>query len=274
MTDMSKLEKKLLKEVKKRNITFSEVNAIIDRIKNPELKVKTVQHYWGGKHIKIGLGSDAHIGSIYKNQSTLDDIFKRFKKEGVEAVYLAGDMTEGYNMRPGHSYICNLHGADAQIKGTIDDIPDINKPIYFITGDHDYSHFKRQGIDVGKHISDGRKDLHYLGMFEADVDLGKHTKMKLKHPAGGSSLAYSHQLQRIVDRMDDKPEILALGHYHKLLYVNYHKVHGFLAGTVQNQTEWMNNKNIEAMKGAWILDVYMKRNGAVDRLDMKLLSYN
>lgn len=270
-----KLENKILKVIKDKHISHSELNALIDRIKTPIQKAKDNNHYWSQKHSKIAIASDFHVGSTYKNQKVLDDMFKRFKKAGVDAVYVAGDITEGYNMRPGHSFICELHGADAQIEGVINSVPDINKPIYFITGDHDYSHYKRQGVDVGKHIDAGRKDMHYLGMFEADINLTKNTKLRIKHPGGGVAQAFSHNLQRIVDRTKDKDksDILALGHYHKLLYVDYHNVHGFLAGTTQDRTEWMNAKNIEAMLGGWVLDVYTKRNGKIDKLGMTLLPY-
>ena len=272
---MENLEKKLLKELKDRNLSKGELNAVIDQLKNPDLSPKTYRHYWSHNHSKIAICSDFHIGSVYKNMSNLEDMFKRFKKDDVDAVYISGDISEGYNMRPGHSFICDLHGADAQIDGIVSQVPNINKPIYFITGDHDYSHFKRQQIDIGKHIEEKRDDMHYLGMFEANVYLGKNTKLRLKHPLGGVAYAYSHHLQKIIDRTkdDDKPDIFALGHYHKLLYVDYHGVHGFLAGTIQDQTEWMKGKNIEAMKGGWIVDVYMKRNGQIDKLEMKLLPY-
>ena len=270
-----KLEKSLLKEIKDKNITQGEMNALVDQIKHPNMEGKPYKHYWGQRHSKIALCSDTHIGSKYTRYDVLEDIFKRFKKDGVDAVYLAGDITEGYNMRAGHTFECNLHGADAQIKGVIEKIPDIKKPIYFITGDHDYSHYIRQGIDVGKHIDEGRKDMHYLGMFNADIELDKNTTIKLMHPAKGTAYALSYHPQKIIEAFSggEKPNILAIGHYHKIEQLFYRNIHAFQTGCIQSQSAWMKRMNIAAMTGAWILDVYTKRNGEIDKLESKLLAY-
>jgi len=272
---MENLEKKVLKELTDRNLSIGELNAIIDQLRNPDLEINNVKHYWGQKHCKIGLCSDIHIGSKYTDYITLDDIFKRFKKDNVNAVYMAGDITEGYNMRPGHTFECNLHGADAQIKGVIEKTPDINKPIYFIAGDHDYSHYKRQGIDIGQHIQQGRKDMHYLGMFNADIMLSNKTKLRLAHPRKGTAYALSYHTQKMVEAFSggEKPNILAIGHYHKIEYLFYRNIHCFQTGTIQSQTTWMKTMNLAAMKGAWIVDIYMKKNGTIDKLKMELLPY-
>jgi len=269
------LEKKVVKELKERNMSVGELNAVIDQLKNPDLKVSKEKHYWGHRHCKIGLCSDIHIGSNYFDQWILNDIFKRFKKDSVDAVYVAGDITEGYNMRAGHSFECNLHGADAQIKGAIEKIPHITKPIYFITGDHDYSHFKRQGIDVGKHIDEDRKDMHYLGMFNADIMLNKYVKLRLTHPRKGTAYALSYHTQKMIDAFSggEKPNILGVGHYHKAEYLYYRHINAFQCGCIQRQTNWMKTMNLSAMLGAWIVDVYMNRTGWIDKLEMKMLPY-
>jgi len=275
MKKISKLEKKLIKEVNNKKLSQVEINAIIDQIKNPSLEVNVHKHYWGQRHCKIALCSDTHIGSKYTNYSVLEDLFKRFKKDSVDAVYIAGDITEGYNMRPGHSFECDMHGADAQIKGVIDNIPDINKPIYFITGDHDYSHYKRQGVDVGKHIAEGREDMHYLGMFDADIELTKNTKIKLVHPAKGTAYALSYHPQKMMEAFSggEKPNLLAIGHYHKIEYLFYRNIHCFQTGAIQSQSDWMKRMNIAAMVGGWIVDIYTKRNGEIDKIEPKLLPY-
>jgi len=276
MKKLGKLEKTLIKEIKAKNISQGEINALVDQIKHPNFEsTGTHKHYWGQKHSKIGLCSDLHIGSKYTKYEVLDDIFKRFKKAGVDAVYIAGDITEGYNMRPGHSFECNLHGADAQIKGVIDKIPSIGKPIYFITGDHDYSHYKRQGIDIGTYIANGREDMKYLGMFDADIELAKNTKLKLVHPAKGTAYAISYQPQKLIEALSggEKPNILAIGHYHKMEYLFYRNIHSLQTGAIQSQSSWMKRMNIAAMTGAWIVDVYTKRNGTIDKLIPTLLPY-
>ena len=269
--NISKLEKLIIEK----DITDAQVEAIIDQIKNPDLTPKTFKHYWGTKRIRIGLMSDTHIGSKYQDLSVLEDIFKRFKKEKVEAIYIAGDITEGYNMRPGHSFECSLHGADEQIKGVVDNIPSNKKQIYFITGDHDHSHFKRQGIDVGIHIDERRKDMHYLGMFNATIKLAKNTSLMLVHPAKGTAYAISYHPQKMVESFSggEKPNILAIGHYHKIENLFYRNIHVYQTGCIQSQTGWMKRMNLSAHKGAWIVDLFLKENGTIDKLENKLLAY-
>lgn len=268
-------ESQLEKILKERKISPAELNAIIDQIKNPDLRPRRAKHHWGTNHIRIGLVGDIHIGSKYEDAKAREDLFKRFKREGVEAVYITGDITEGYNMRPGHSFECYLHGADEQIKGVIEKTPLIKKPIYFITGDHDYSHFKRQGIEIGKYIEQQRDDMHYLGMFNATIELSKKTTLMLQHPGKGTAYAISYQIQKLIESMSggEKPSILAVGHYHKIEYLFYRNVHAFQTGTLEKQTPWMRRMNLSAHIGGWILDIYTKKSGSIDKLEMKMYPY-
>ena len=122
-------EDKLKKIIEAKNVSDSELTAIIDQIKNPKFSEKTYQHRWSDKVIRIGLCSDTHVGSKYFDLNATIDLFKKFKEAGVEAVYHCGDITEGYNMRPGHSFECSEHGADAQIDKVVADFPFIGKKI-------------------------------------------------------------------------------------------------------------------------------------------------
>jgi len=267
--------KKLIKLLNEKGITPATFDALIDQLTNHSAKINHYKHHWGEKHVKIALMSDIHVGSKFMDLKNLDDAFKRCKDQGVEAIYIAGDITEGYNMRAGHSFECDLHGADAQVEGVATLLPDIGKPIYFITGDHDYSHFKSAGVDIGEHIEGLRSDMHYLGMFDATIELGKNTVLMLSHPAKGTAYALSYHPQKMVESMSggEKPNILAIGHYHKIEYMFYRNVHVLQTGCLQKQTDWMKRMNISAHEGFWIVDVYMKKNGEIDRLEMNMFPY-
>lgn len=270
-------EQKLEKIITDAKLSPAEIRAMIDRIQHPDAKPSEnrARHRWGTRHVKIGLGGDTHYGSHYIIQENLDDYAKRCKKEGIDAMYLTGDITEGYSRRKGHAFECNLHGADAQVKGVVDNMPDFGAPIYFITGDHDGWHKDNGGIDVGKQIDMQRPDMHYLGAFNATIDLAKNTSMMLVHPAKGTAYAISYQIQKLIESLSggQKPNILGVGHYHKIEYLKYRNVHAFQTGCFQDQTPWMKRMNLSAHLGAWILDIWMKKDGSVDRLDMKLISY-
>lgn len=261
--------------IKERGLSEIEVKALIETIKHSKPTGQVHKHNWSSKHAKIGVGSDIHMGSRFTDFGDMNDLFKRFKKEGVDAVYLAGDMTEGYNMRPGHSLEVNMHGADEQVKGVVEHVPNIGKPIYFICGNHDHSHFKSAGVDIGKMIDKDRKDMHYLGFNSAKVVLGDNTVMELVHPGKGSAYAVSYNPQKMIESYssEGKPNILVIGHYHKAEYLYYRAVHAIQAGCLQNQSDFMKLNNLSAHKCGWILDVWMKRNGHLDRIDMKMFPY-
>ena len=50
-------------------------------------------------------------------------------------------------------------------------------------------------------------------------------------------------------------------------------IHCFQTGCIQSQSGWMKRMNLAAMTGAWIVDVYTKRNGYIDRIEPKLIPY-
>jgi predicted phosphodiesterase len=268
-------KEKLETLVEKYNLTAPELDALVSRIKNQEIVNQKHNHNWSSVHTKIGVCSDLHIGSKYVNFFALNDLFLRFKKERVDAVYIAGDITEGYNRRKGQAFECDLHGADAQVKGVIESVPMINKPIYYILGDHDGWHYESSGVDIGKMIEKERKDMHYLGLFNATINLSKNTSLRLVHPAKGTAYAISYQIQKMIEAFTggEKPNLLAVGHYHKAEYLFYRNVHAWQTGCIQAQTPWMQRMNLSAHVGGWIIDVYMKKNGHPDKVKMEFYPY-
>jgi predicted phosphodiesterase len=272
MTDL----KTLLRIIDRKKVTPEQLDALVDNIQHPKMDDENYHvHKWGASHIKIGLFGDTHIGSKHSNYKVLNDLFKRFKSEGVEAVYHTGDITEGYGRRKGHSFECELHGSDEQVKGVIDRMPDINKNIHFITGDHDGWHYESSGVDIGKQIEMQRSDMKFLGSFQSTIEFTKGCKMMLMHPATGTAYAISYKPQKIIESLSggEKPNILAIGHFHKIEYLFYRNIHCFQTGTTENQTPWMARMNLSAHLGGWILDIHTKKNGSIDKLTQTLLPY-
>lgn len=267
--------KKLERIVQKHGLSAAQVHAVIDRVQAQEVAENRVKHPWGRGRVKVGLVGDTHVGSRYSDQGVLEDVYKRFQAAGVEAVYHSGDITEGYGRRKGHSLECDLHGADEQVRGVVERMPDIGKPTYFITGDHDGWHWEAAGVDVGKAISKVRPDLKHLGAFNSTVEFAPGATLGLVHPATGTAYAISYKPQKIVEALSggEKPSILAIGHFHKAEYLFYRNVHVFQTGCIQSQTPWMKRMNLSAHKGAWILDLGIKRTGELDRVGMEFLPY-
>lgn len=266
--------KQLEKLLADKHITTAKLHGLIDMINNPVNQPKAITHDWSSDWVRFGLMGDTHIGSKYADWGQLEDMYKRFKKEGCDCVYHTGDMTEGYGRRKGHAFECDLHGVDAQVEAVINHYPD-SVDTYFILGDHDGWHYQNAGVDIGKIIDSERSDMHYIGDCWADINIGGKTKLSLMHPSKGTAYALSYHAQKIIESLSggQKPHILALGHYHKIEYLFYRNVHAFQTGCVQNQSAWMKRMNLSAHKGGWIVDVFMKKNGHPDRLDMTLLPY-
>ena len=260
----------------KHNLTPAKIEALIDLIKNPAPQKQFVRHDHGKIEFCIGLIGDTHIGSKHSDYGILNDIYDRFKKAGIAAAYHFGDITEGYGRRKGQSYECELHGADEQVGGVVKRYPRIQGvTTHFITGDHDGWHYDSAGVDVGRAIAKYRKDLNYLGAFQAQVQLAPKTSLMLMHPATGTAYAISYKPQKIIESLagGDKPNILGIGHFHKMEYLFYRNIHCFQTGTTERQTPWMKRMNISAHIGAWIVRVNLRKDGTVDRLRMEALTY-
>ena len=220
------------------------------------------------KHLRIGVIGDTHIGSKYFDQKALEIFVGVCEKENVDFYIQTGDITDGmYNNRPGHIYELTHLGYDAQLKAVTKSFPNTGKKTFFITGNHDETHIKNAGADIGFAIEKARPDMIYLGPREADLLLGheKRTRLKLFHPGGGSAYAVSYKPQKIIESFEGgkKPEILVIGHFHKIESLFYRGVNCIQAGTFQSQSEFMRVHALAAHKAGTILDVDMINDGTV-----------
>lgn len=226
------------------------------------------------EHIKIGVVSDTHMTGMFFNKKCLDYLYHLFKEEGAEFVVHAGDITDGEQMHKGHQNHLRVMGIDKAVELVANEYPDIGLQTRFIIGNHDYSFYKQNGGDIGIRIAEKRKDMIYVGKhelemgFEGDIPLGKKATLRLLHPGKGTAKGLSYQPQGIIEGLESesKPKILIIGHYHKMDYILERNVHTFQSGTTEDQSEWMRTKNIQAHLGGFLLDVYLNKEGTIDRL--------
>jgi predicted phosphodiesterase len=238
--------------------------------KIPHEEVKTVVKDWkGDKVIRFGMTGDTHIGSKFCQIGLLHRAYEIFKAEGIADVYHTGDLTEGENMRQGHAYECYVHGADEYIAEVCKNYPSVEGITTNVAyGNHDASFIKHVGLDIGKPIAQLRPDLKYLGQGQAYVKLTPNCVLELRHPGGGSAYALSYKPQKIIESMfgGTKPNILALGHFHKSEYMFYRNVHMFQTGTLQAQSGFMRDHGLVACVGFWIVTVHVGDDGEVRRI--------
>ena len=232
---------------------------------------------WSGNQIlSFGLISDTHINSKYTQLTYLNKFYEICSQRGVKDIYHAGDIDEGEQMRTGHQYDCYTQGADDHINEIVTNYPRLDGiTTHFITGNHDSSIYKRCGVDIGEIISMKRKDMKYLGRDCARIEITPNCILELRHPWDGTAYALSYKPQKMIDAMeaDSKPNILAIGHYHKLEYLFYRNVHCFQAGCFQTQTPFTRGKGISVHLGGWIITIEVDKRGYIQRIVPEMIPF-
>lgn len=240
----------------------------VEVIQNLEPTVLNVD-WKGNKIVRFGLVGDTHLNSKYAQITYLHDMYDKFSAAGIGHVYHVGDMDEGERMRPGHQYECYTQGFDDHVAEIVRVYPRREgMTTHFITGNHDASMIKHAGANIGPVIASQRPDMHYLGADCAIVHLTPNCTLELRHPWDGTAYALSYKPQKIIEAMagGEKPNILAIGHYHKAEYLFYRNVHCFQSGTFCGQTPFMRGKAISAHIGGWIVEVEVDERGYIQRI--------
>ena len=248
-------------------LTPEEEKRVLDQLRLPERVRKTYDHYNNSRRSKYMVVSDTHIGSKFYRPDIMDAAAMVAKKEGVEAIYHAGDVIEGMSNRDGHVYELDQVGTSAQVNKAVSELEKLTAvgvPFYFTTGNHeDWAKNKaNQGVMVGPTLEDKLKGSKWLGEYTAQIALSPNTTMWLTHE-GSSSYALSYSGQKRINALSGgvKPDIIYNGHLHKALYMLYRNIHYHEAGTMQDQTPFMAMKGSPAMPGFWVVDVSFNRKG-------------
>lgn len=238
---------------------------------------KTHDRIWNGnKTIKFGLMGDTQLASKYAQITYLHDFYDLCYNEGITDIYHTGDILDGLKMRPGHEYELYAVSADDQVDAVIKQYPHLpGITTHFITGNHDSSVYKQCGYDIGKMIDYRCPDMDYLGRDAAVVNLTPNCTMELRHPWDGTAYSLSYKVQKMVEAMeaDSKPNILAVGHYHKAEYLFYRNVHVFQTGCFQGQTPFTRGKGISVHMGGWIIEIEVDENGYIRRIKPEFIPY-
>ena len=218
------------------------------------------------RKIRFGLIGDTHYNSKYVQMTYLNEFYDRCISLGIKDIYHTGDIDDGEQMRPGHSYENYTQGADEHIAEIIKNYPYREGVMtHFITGNHDASFRKSCGLDIGNQIISKRSDLNYLGRDVANINITENVTMQLRHPWSSSAYALSYRPQKIVESMEaaclDKPAILCIGHFHKIEYLYYHGVHVFQTGCFQSATPFTTGKGISVSMGGWVVEIEIDNEG-------------
>lgn len=232
----------------------------------------------------FGVAGDRHHASKYHRNDVLQDLYARFDKAGVDAVFDTGNWIDGecrFNR-----YDITRVGMDPQIHLMAEETPRIAAPTYAVWGDdHEGWYAKREGIDMGQHaeaiMHRAGVNWHDLGFMEAHVILrnsntGSETIMSVMHPGGGSAYALSYKPQKIVEAFEggEKPAVCLMGHYHKLEALNIRNVWCLQTGTCCDQTIFMRKKSIPAHVGGALLGLEQDpESGAIIGFSPQMIRY-
>lgn len=228
--------------------------------------------------IKFGVISDTHFNSKYCQITYLHNFYDICKAEGIKTVYHVGDIDDGENMRPGHAYENYKQGADEHISEIVKNYP-YREGIKtkFICGNHDSSFRKHCGLDIGTQIAAKRPDMEYLGRDVVVANITDKITMQLRHPWSGSAYALSYRPQKIVESFEcnvqNKPDIICIGHFHKMEYLYYHGVHVLQTGCFQAPTPFTEGKGISTAVGGWIITLEIDSNGEILAFTPKAIPY-
>lgn len=232
---------------------------------------------WDGTQtIKFAIIGDTQIGSKYAQLTYLHNFYDLCEKEGIKDVYHTGDITDGLKMRVGHEYELYEVSADDMRDDVIKNYPKKEGiTTYFISGNHDASIYKQVGYDICAAIANRRPDMKYLGRDCAIINLTPKCTLELRHPWDGTAYALSYKIQKMIEAMesDSKPNILAVGHYHKAEYLFYRNVHALQTGCFQAQTPFTRGKGISIHMGGWIVTIRVDENGYIQGFAPEFIPY-
>lgn len=226
-----------------------------------------------GQHIKFGLVGDNHAGSTKERPDILSEIYHVFKKEGVKHVYHAGDWIDGVGVYKGQENEVKVYGTDAQVDHVVATYPrEKGIKTHGITGNHDLRAFEHGGADPMRIIESKRPDIEYLGQMQATVELAEGVEMELLHPAGSQSYAKSYKLQRLIDNrpVQDRPDILAIGHYHTSFYMDHAGVQAIQVPSTKEHGMFEKRLGLSGEMGAWMVEMTV-RDGDIVRFKPELL---
>jgi uncharacterized protein (DUF433 family) len=232
----------------------------------------------------FGVVGDKHYGSKYHRDDVVVDLFNRFERAGVDAIFDTGNWIDGEARFNRHDLL--VHGLDPQIRFMASEHPKADVPIFAVWGDdHEGWYASREGIDVGDYaehrMREAGHDWTNLGFMEAHLTLRNantrtETILCVMHPGGGSAYALSYRPQKIVEALDggEKPAVILMGHYHKLEVLNIRNVWTLQSGCAQDQTPFMRKKSIQAHVGGAILGMEQDpETGAIIGFSPQLIRY-
>lgn len=232
------------------------------------------------EHIKLMIVSDTHMGNVLEQRTLINKVYQEAYRRGITTVLHCGDITDGdyRNKRPNHPYDLFAQGATQQLVNVVANYPKIDGiTTYFITGNHDETHFLNGGFKMGQAIAERRDDLIFLSPNQAMFYAGKaRVPILIRHPGGGCSKALSYKPQEAINKINEKnkPKVLLMGHFHKSYCMYYNDIYALLVPCLIDQTEFMKINDLQNVVGAVFLDLYVDKKGNIEYFNYDEVRYS
>lgn len=234
------------------------------------------------QELKIGLTSDCHYGSKYALPQVVEHLHVDLERRGAHIIFDCGDTVDGIGMYAGHEFELNAHGGD-QLEVAVKEYPRVAIPRRMIGGQHDYSHIKNGGFNILDIFAQLRQDVEFLGYFQAQIPLTDRADIGLMHGKGGMSYARSYKPQKLFEQWAkerdwnqvsgeedrqpttwaDKPAIIAFGHWHIRLNMEYLGSELILVPCAQRQTPYLRQMGLMPTIGGWLVTLRIADNGRI-----------
>ena len=217
--------------------------------------------------------SDTHYGSLADRPDIMRSIYSECDQRGIDSIFCAGDFTDGYYpKRPEYvahqkitnpqamiDYVKNAHPYSKYIK------------FYTIGGNHDESFKKTEGIDIIKEISKDREDIIYLGPNCADIIVGK-TKLRIYHGYGNKKNLYE-RTKKYYSSLEDKPDILQLGHIHRSFYAKFDETYVFQTSSLIDLADFAKKRGCTCERSCWFAKVEYDNDGNISKILPEIKTY-
>ena len=219
--------------------------------------------------------SDTHLCNESQQLHMLNKVYEEAKIRGIETVLHFGDISDGdYQNRPNHRYELFRLGFSKQLDYIVDNYPKVDGiTTYFITGNHDGTHNKNGGGDIGNSIGRRRKDMIFVGDEHAIIRPreSENTTIEMYHPGGGSASSLSYRPQKYIDKMEpgSKPNVGGMGHFHQSEFLAYRNVIEILVPCLTAKSPFAVREGLENTMGAYFINMYVNKKGEIEMFEFE-----
>jgi hypothetical protein len=229
-----------------------------------------------GERHALAIVGDIHFGSKHHLSKPFLDFCGKAYEAGVREFLQVGDLLDGTYS---HSlYEQSARGFEEQVDVAFETLPKYKGVTWhFIQGNHDETFRQHTGLDVGRVIVDRfnarkRQDIVYHGARSAYMRMRAKGErrgliVQLWHPGDkGAAYALSYGIQRKIEgyAVGQKPDLLAVGHWHQMGCFLIRGVYSISAGCWQGAgSSFAKSLKTAPAIGSWVVEWSVTKEGTI-----------